>query len=486
MPIKLAAKRFSWDDQHSFANLSGDVNPMHMDPVAARRTSAGSPAVHGIHTLVWALDQIAKDIGERQIARIKVIWSDFVHIDELAELFVEPEAKGRLRARVCVDDQPVAVITLLFGQRISSEPEKADSNIVTVSPSAPVELEIDAIANQAGVLAAAATALEAPCQFPAASRAVGPSAVIDLLTLSRLVGMVCPGLHSIFTGLDVTLTTQTIASGIAYRVTAADSRFRYVTQSVHGAGLSGTVEAFVRYAPAAQPKSSELSRFVKPDEFRGSAALVVGGSRGLGELTAKVLAVGGARVIISYCLGRADADRVASAVRAAGGTCDVIRYDVRKGSADQLDEYAASLTHVYYFATGPILASRVKPFNSARFDEFCSFYVKGFASLCSALKPPAGRTVRVFYPSSVYVSPMERPQGLGEYAMAKAAGETLCEEISRSCLPIEVLSRRLPRMLTDQTASFLPDQPHTPSTEVILAVIREMQMAQPVKHSPHE
>ena len=34
--------------QERFAEFSGDRNPMHMDLVAARRTQAGAPVVHGV------------------------------------------------------------------------------------------------------------------------------------------------------------------------------------------------------------------------------------------------------------------------------------------------------------------------------------------------------------------------------------------------------------------------------------------------------
>src|SRR5271163_3454397 len=52
------SKIFTVTDQARFAALTGDFNPMHMDPIAARRTPAGAPVVHGIHTLLWLLDNI--------------------------------------------------------------------------------------------------------------------------------------------------------------------------------------------------------------------------------------------------------------------------------------------------------------------------------------------------------------------------------------------------------------------------------------------
>jgi len=285
--------------------------------------------------------------------------------------------------------------------------------------------------------------------------------------------MVCPGLHSIFTGLDVKVVDEDARNCMWYKVTSINEQYRYLTQDVGGAGLSGTVESLLRNPPSDQPDVSELARSVQPHEFEGSTAIVIGGSRGLGEVAAKLLAAGGAHVTISYCLGRADADRVASSIRTVGASCEVIQYDARN-SEDQLRGLPRAPTHVYYFATGPISQSRTKPFDRQRFEEFCAFYVDGFARLCSYLSATVEHPVRVFYPSSVYVSTEERPAGLAEYAMAKAAGEVLCGEINSSHRHIHILSRRLPRMLTDQTASLLSDQPIAPSPEVMLAMIREL------------
>ena len=43
-------------DQVLFSRLSGDANPIHMDPLIARRLMFGQRIVHGIHSLLWALD----------------------------------------------------------------------------------------------------------------------------------------------------------------------------------------------------------------------------------------------------------------------------------------------------------------------------------------------------------------------------------------------------------------------------------------------
>jgi hypothetical protein len=60
-----------------------------------------------------------------------------------------------------------------------------------------------------------------------------------------------------------------------------------------------------------------------------------------------------------------------------------------------------------------------------------------------------------------------------EYAMSKAAGEVLCNDLSKWAPGVEVLMRRLPRMLTDQTNGIAPAQ-LSDSIEVLLSIIRAM------------
>ncbi len=69
-------------DQLAFAALSGDYNPMHVDALAARRTQAGAPVVHGMHALLWALDALAAAelIGTR-LCEIRAQFRKFIYLD---------------------------------------------------------------------------------------------------------------------------------------------------------------------------------------------------------------------------------------------------------------------------------------------------------------------------------------------------------------------------------------------------------------------
>ena len=60
----VASRVYSQADQARFAALSGDLNPIHVDPVIARRTGAGALVVHGVHNLLWCLDSVGREVPD--------------------------------------------------------------------------------------------------------------------------------------------------------------------------------------------------------------------------------------------------------------------------------------------------------------------------------------------------------------------------------------------------------------------------------------
>src|ERR1700733_10782502 len=100
----LASKIFVAADQTKFAALTGDYNPIHMDPIAARRTSAGSPVVHGIHTLLWLLDSVSAQHAEVDgVARLKARFFKPVLVGDQAEVWIVQLSSTELRVQARVD-----------------------------------------------------------------------------------------------------------------------------------------------------------------------------------------------------------------------------------------------------------------------------------------------------------------------------------------------------------------------------------------------
>ena len=64
-----------------------------------------------------------------------------------------------------------------------------------------------------------------------------------------------------------------------------------------------------------------------------------------------------------------------------------------------------------------------------------------------------------------------------EYSMAKMAGEMLCANMNRAGGRVRIIVSRLPRLLTDQTATVLPLERGDP-LKIMLPVIRRVQLPQ--------
>lgn len=472
----LASKTFSAADQERFASLSGDRNPMHMDPVAARRTQAGAPVVHGMHLVLWCLDALARRAFCPSRPRaLQARFMKPVYVGDTPALRLVRHAADEVSLRIEIAGTTLATLRISFAgctAPATPTPSRGDNRQASEDGRAARELGLQEMAGRAGLVRGAATAEAVAEAFPAAAAWAEPSRVAGLAALSYLVGMECPGLHSIFGTLAADFVPAPESPGIGYAVTEVDERFRLVRMQVNGHGLAGTVEAFMRHPPVRQMAIAEAAAYVSPTEFAGQRALIIGGSRGLGELTAKIVAAGGGHPVITYATGAADAEAVRREILDFGASCELLPYDATQPAAPQLTALRDRPTQLYYFATGQIFRRKTGLFEADLLRAFMTIYVSGFYDLCAALAPASTTDLSIFYPSSVAVD--QRPRDLTEYAMAKAMGEILCADIGRFMPAVRVTVKRLPRLLSDQTATVAAVET-APAIDVLLPLIRGVQ-----------
>lgn len=476
--IALASRNFTFDDQALFAGLAGDFNPIHLDPIAARKTQAGTAVVHGIHATLWALDKLVElSVVTEEIVSLKVQFRNFIPIDRQVELKLLSRNKQLIQAELCLGKLTTLTLIVAFGTRKGTIDVGVPDNVPRISVTdQPANLvRFEEMAKLSGSIDTLGLANDIERYFPYASAAIGSYRVTAIALLSRLVGMICPGLHSLFGGFAAEFVDNARdRDRIRFQVGATDERFRIVRMNISGMGIAGSVQAFLRWPPVAQAPLREIMTMVSPNEFAGSTALIIGGSRGLGALTAKILAAGGGKVIITYATGRADAEGLAQEItgQTANDVCHAFHYNIHEGAAAQLKNLSVDITHLYYFATGNIARQKEGPFVSSLFDEFMQMYVKGFYDCFSYFGEHGSGALTGFYPSSIFVE--TNPSDMSEYCMAKTAGEMLCANMNRTGGRIHIIVTRLPRLLTDQTATLLPVETGNP-LEVMLPVVRNVQ-----------
>ena len=473
MSLNVVAERdFISADQERFAAVCGDRNPIHTNAVAARRSFLGFPVVHGIHALLWGLESLFRYLPDlAPVASIQVSFEKMIYVGDRVRAVLARHEKQRLRVELLVEGIRAVRLEITLGDPQSTKDMPANEPLL--QPTEPRVLTFEQMINCHGRTPFFSAPTAVCRMFPAAADALGIHRVAGLACSSFLVGMVCPGLHSIYRGL--TLATTPLSEGnqdaLHFRVVHSDPRFRLVKLAVSGGGWVGVLDAHARPEPTAQPDLPSIATRVTLKEFHNVSALVVGGSRGLGELIGKIVAVGGGHVTLTYSVGEADACRVQSEIIAYGGRCDVIHYDVRTNAREQLSRLCSCPTQVYYLPTPVIFRRKSASFSQQRFEEFLTFYVTAFHDLCRELRSKFEKEISIFYPSSVYLD--ARPAGMTESTMAKAAGEVLCADIQSFESPGQILVRRLPRMPTDQTASLLKIET-AEAISVILPIVREV------------
>src|ERR1700722_1375711 len=348
----LASRVFTMEDQLAFARLSRDRNPMHLDANFARRTQAGAPVVHGIHDLLWAMDAVLRS-SSFNVHGIKVRFQQPFFLDEIARIEI------RSRTETAINLEIIAAGTVIATIRLSSKPATAPAlaRPIAVAPqpiAEPTDIPFGQMADRKGSVAADTDGDELRRLFPALSDSIGIPAVQALLATSQIIGMACPGLHSLFAGLDVSRDPASASErALCYAVSKTDARFRSLQIEVSGSGISGRLDAFARLPPTAQPDMAAISARVTKGAFAGQRVLIIGGSRGLGEVTARIVAAGGGHPIITYRESRHEAERVAAEILGTGSQCEILHYDALTPAGDQLAKLGA-VDSCYYFATAKI------------------------------------------------------------------------------------------------------------------------------------
>jgi hypothetical protein len=459
-------RQFLSEHQKTFAALSGDCNPIHVDAEAARRLLFGAPVVHGVHLVLWALDMAANSLDRgHRLTELRAVFSRPIIEDEQAQLKLEVDGQT-VKATIQGSHGDAAVI------RFSWEPsEQLQYVLKTGSPeqdcrNLTFEKATECQGNIQLYLDRELLEKAAP---NVALRLQAPQIALILAT-TRLVGMECPGQHSIFNSLRLNFThTSLAASALEYKVSKALERYARLSLALSSDGMAGELQTSFRPQPQQQASLAEIRKIVKPDEFFSQRALVVGGSRGLGEVVAKIISAGGGNVCISYATGHADAEAVALELGDGTRTVQLDVTNLTNGAIGKInDEFDAS--HVYYFASPRIMLDQSSSFDEVRFAEYARYYVAGFNDLANALAATNETNLRVFYPSTVFIdAPVP---GSTEYLAAKAAGEAICKASAENP-NIEHLIVRLPKLATDQTSSLLGVQgsdPILPMLEIVRAM----------------
>lgn len=453
----IASRTFTMQDQQHFAMFSGDLNPIHLSDEYARKTPPGRAIVHGINSLLWALDVFLIN-GHEILDQLFVKFLQPIYLDETVDCHYYPATQI-----IEISNSEVVFLRLkLSGSRC------ADNNYMSYSKSI-AELELsemdfsDLESLESIEFIQSSDPSYVQVLYPRLFAAYGCSLVSQISCLSSVVGMQAPGLHSIFVSAALNLKKKNNVQSI--EVIKTDRRFSLVDLKVKTFDMEAKLRAIARPMPIDSLSLATLNKKITKRFGAGKNVLVIGGSRGLGSYTVKILALMGAAVTFSYARGARDAELLKKELEDFNINVNFVHFDVIKPNFSEL--FDSEPDYVFYFSTPKIFVKRSKDFEQELYRKFKLFYVDAFESILD--KCVSGSVKGVFYPSSVAV--VEETKELPEYIQAKLEGESICKKYDNQN-DLTVLVNRLPRTLTDQTATHLTIESEAPF-DVLMPIFEE-------------
>src|SRR5512139_2609567 len=111
----MAERAFTSDDQLAFARLSGDYNPLHMDPVIARRLLFGQPVVHGLHALLWSADEYLRTrMHGLELRTVKAHFQTGIGLGQTVDCIYTDQHEHQVEIRLEIDGTPAMWIQMAW------------------------------------------------------------------------------------------------------------------------------------------------------------------------------------------------------------------------------------------------------------------------------------------------------------------------------------------------------------------------------------
>jgi len=453
MEREINKRSFTLDNQLTFSKLSGDYNPLHLDTLLGRRLLFGSPVVYGIKMLLWALDDwVKRGKKEVRLAEINVDFIKPLNIGSEASLNIL-DSIGKSQKIEIISNGIVLIkihFTWDYGNAISDVSIKS-GNPKKINPKI---LDEQKIKSESGKLELYLNTKIVNQLFPDLLKFLPKLQIATLLATTRLVGTRCPGMFSLYSGFSLSFIDGSFSDNLKFKVIKYDNRFKLVKIQIKGPGSTGVIRSFIRPRQVKQSDYNSIAKNVKKHEFQDQSALIIGGTRGLGEVTAKLLAAGSADVKLSYYKGEKDAIRIVDDINLNGGCASFFQHNVLSPNEKVIENILNNWqpTHLYYFATPFIFSATRGKFSNSIYKLFCDYYITGFNHIMDILISYGLKNA--YYPSSIALD--EKPSDMQEYISAKLEGEALCTKFENIYNTIKIYKPRLPRIETDQTVSLFP------------------------------
>ena len=251
----MQSRVFTKSDQDMFARLSGDYNPLHTDPVMARRLIYGKLVVHGVHLLLWGLNCLLENISECIVLRkLHVKFYKPVGLDERVKCQLIMISPDKVSMELRASEETVLTAEIEYKRdKIPYYSNKYEPKSVLLENVECAVINGENISKACGNIELVLHKEMALKLFVYVAKFAPSVQVAEILSADRVFGMKCPGLHSVFSGIRMEFgKLEPGESLMQYKVTNYDGRFNLVTVEIVSPGSEGVITGFLRPMPSVQ------------------------------------------------------------------------------------------------------------------------------------------------------------------------------------------------------------------------------------------
>lgn len=459
--LLLSKKKFTLEDQNNFSDFSGDYNPIHLCKIYARKTIYGQIIVHGINILFWSLDSILKERINFQSVKVKFFKPAF--LDEMLYCYWHKEKKI-----IDIKNEYTLICKIKFKLCRNFKPNKRKTKILKRSK-IPQSIDIFKLEkfrkNQFGFCG---NEISVSNIYTNLTKKFNLETLKEIGFLSYIVGMKFPGLYSLFLSADINFK---ISDDLEFfKISKTDKRINYIWTEFRGKSIYGHLESMLRPKEKKGVKNKIIKKYIKSDEFKNFNSLVIGGSRGIGNLVTRIIANGGGKVRFTYNKGKEESQTINKSFSKNSNVKKAIKLNILNNSEISKLRDIPTINSIFYFPSPKIIKSWNHNHDESLLKIYKLYYFHQFKTIVSKFSKINEKRI-FFYPSTILISKNEA--GFNSYIEAKILGERFCSNNRNK--NIKFYYPRLPKLLTDQNNDFY-NRSEESNLPVILKELRKIQI----------